>query len=142
MLEGCITVHQEVKQINRKDQFASVIHHDNFKEADGETLQELYPVMKHFSIQAEGDPAFFFDVPVVVDAQKQPQEQVLPAVVDDNLMGENRGGQQDLTITLTGILDIDNDNEAVPENIPGPPFTLYYLCFGVITGFAIGNPTI
>ena len=33
-------------------------------------------------------------------------------------MGENHGGQQDLAITLTGILDIDDDNEPVPENIP------------------------
>ena len=126
-LEDCITVRPEVKQINRKDQLAIVIHHDNFKEADRETLQELYAVKKHFTIQAEGDPGFFFDVPVVVDAQEQPQEQLLPAVVDDDLMGENHGGQQDLTITLTGILDIDDDNEPVPENIPAPPHSLYTL---------------
>ena len=138
-LEGCITVHQEVKQIDRKDQLAIVIHHDNFKEPDGETLQKLYAVKKHCTIQAKGDPDFFFDVPVVVDAQEQPQEQLLPAVVDDNLMGENHGGQQDLTIALTGILDIDDDNEPVPENIPAP---IPSLQFGVITGFAIGNPTI
>ena len=141
-LEGCITAHQEVKRINRKDQVAIVIHHDNFKEADRETLQELYAVKKHFTIQAKVDPGFFFDVPVVVDAQEHPQEQLLPAVVDDNLMGENHGGQQNLTITLTGIVDIDDDNEPVPENIPGPPFPLYSLWLGVITGFAIGNPTI
>ena len=140
-LEGCITVRQEVKQINRKDQLAIIIHHDNFKEADGETLQELYAVKKHFTIQAEGDPDFFFDVPVVVDAQKQPQEQLLPAAVDDDLMGENHGGQQDLTITLTGILDIDDNKEPVPEDILAP-FPLYSLRFGVIMGFAIGNPTI
>ena len=120
-LEGCITVHQEVKQINRKDQRAIVIHHDNSKEADGETLQELYAMKKHFTVQAEGDPDFFFDVPVVVDAQEQSQEQLLPAVVEDDLMGENHRGQQDLAIALTGILDIDNENEPVPENIPAPP---------------------
>ena len=84
--------------MNRKDQLAIVIHHDNFKEADGETLQELYAVKKHFAIQAKGDPDFFFDVPVMVDAHEKPQEQLLPAVVDNNLMGENYGGQQDLTI--------------------------------------------
>ena len=84
-------------------------------------MQELYTVKKHFTIQAEGDPDFFFDVPVVVDAQEQPQEQLLPAVVDFDLMGENHGGQQDLAIALTGILDIDDDNEPVPENIPAPP---------------------
>ena len=40
--EGCITVHQEVKWITRKDQLGIVIHHDNYNEVDGETLQELY----------------------------------------------------------------------------------------------------
>ena len=80
-LEDCITVRQEVKRINRKDQLAIVIHHSNFKEADRETLQELYAVRKLFTIQAEGDPDFLFDVPVVVDAQEQPQEQLLPAVL-------------------------------------------------------------
>ena len=48
-----------------------------------------------------------------------------------------------IPIALTGILDIDDDNEPVPENIPTPPppppFPLYSLWFGVITGFAIGN---
>ena len=90
-------------------------------------MQELYTVKRHFTIQAEGDPDFFFHVPVVVDAQEQPQEQLLPAVVDDDLMGENHGVQQELAIALIGILDIDNDNEPVPENIPPPPFPLYSL---------------
>ena len=59
--------------------------------------KELYTEKKHCTIQAKGDPDFFFGVPVVVDAQEQPQGQLLPAVVDDDLMGENHGGQQDLT---------------------------------------------
>ena len=33
-LEDCITVRQEVKRINRKDQLAIVIHHSNFNLAD------------------------------------------------------------------------------------------------------------
>ena len=120
-LEGCITVCQEVKGINRKDQLSIIIHHNNFKEADEETFQELYAVKKHFTIQAEGDPDFFFDLPVVADVQEEPQELLLPAVVDNELMGENHGGQQDLILALTGILDIDDNNEPVPENVPGDP---------------------
>ena len=42
-------------------------------------------------------------------------------MVDDDLMEENHGGQQDLAIALTGILNIDDNNEPVPENIPEPP---------------------
>ena len=84
-------------------------------------FQELYTVKKHFTIQAEGDPDFFFNLSVVADGQEEPQELLLPAVVDDKLMGENHGGQQDLISALTGILDIDNNNEPVPENVPGDP---------------------
>ena len=84
-------------------------------------FQELYTVKKHFTIQAEGDPDFFFDLPVAADVQEEPQELLLPAVVDDKLMGGNHGGQQDLISALTGVLDIDNDNEPVPENVPGDP---------------------
>ena len=68
-----------------------MIHHDDFKVADDETFQELYAVKKHFTIQAKGDPNFFFDLPVVADGQEEPQEQLLPAVVDDKLMGEITG---------------------------------------------------
>ena len=141
-LEGCITVCQEVKRINRKDQLSIVIHHNDFKEADEEMFQELYAVKKHFTIQAEGDPDFFFNLPVADDVQEEPQELLLPAVVDDKLMGENHGGQQNLISALTGVLDIDDNNEPVPENVPGDPFPLYSLWFGDITGFATGNPTI
>ena len=97
---------------------------------------------KHFTIQAEGDPDFFFNLPVADNVQEEPQELLLPAVVDDKLMGENHRGQQNLISALTGVLDIDDNNEPVPENVPGDPFPLYSLWFGDIMGFATGNPTI
>ena len=76
---------------------------------------------KHFTIQAEGDPDFFFDLPVVANVQEEPQELLLPPVVDNKLMGQNHGGRQNLISALTGVLDIDDNNEPVPENVPGDP---------------------
>ena len=58
---------------------------------------------------------------MAADVQEEPQEQLLPPVVDDELMRENHGGQQNLISALTGVLDIDDDNEPVPENVPGDP---------------------
>ena len=52
-LEGCLTICQEVKKINCKDQLALVMKHDDFVGMDQEP-QELYAVKKHFSIQVEG----------------------------------------------------------------------------------------
>ena len=93
--------------------------HDDFIGMDEEP-QELYAVKKHFSIQVEGDPDFFFNVSLVQeDGEEEPvQQQVLPTAVDDELMGQNHGGQNDLVVALTGLMDVDDDNEPVPENIP------------------------
>ena len=35
-------------------------------------------------------------------------------------MGQNHGGQNNLVVALTGLMDVDDDNEPVPENIPVP----------------------
>ena len=51
-------------------------------------------------------------------------------MVNDELMGQNHGGQNDLVMALTGLMDVDDDNEPVPENIlvhiapPPPPSVL------------------
>ena len=55
-------VRQEVKKISRKDQLSLVVTHDDCKDAIG-NLQGLHAIKKHFSIQEEGDPDLFFDVP-------------------------------------------------------------------------------
>ena len=103
-LEGCLTICQEVKKINRKDQLAIVVKHDDFIGTDQEP-QELYAVKKHFSIKVEGDLDFFFNVSLVLEdgEEELDQQEVLPTAVDDELMG---------------LMDVDDDNEPVPENIP------------------------
>jgi hypothetical protein len=48
----------------------------------------------------------------------EPTQQEMPSVVDDDLVGENHGGENELVTALSGLVDIDNDNEPVPENVP------------------------
>ena len=117
-------------KINCKDQLAIVVKHDDFIGMDQEP-QELYTVKKHFSIQVEGDLDFFFDVSLVQEDREEEldQQEVLATVVNDELMGQNHGGQNDLVITLTCLMDVDDNNEPVPENIlvhtaPPPPSVL------------------
>ena len=68
----------------------------------------------------EGDPDFFFDVSLVQEDSEEElhQQEVLPTAVDDKLMGQNHSGQNNLVMALTGLMDVDDDNEPVPENIP------------------------
>ena len=79
-------------------------------------FHELYAVKKHFGIQEEGDPNFFFDV--TQETQQEQQYELLPAAIDSELSGENHGSTSDLLTTLSGVVDIDDDNEPVLENVP------------------------
>ena len=92
-------------------------HHD-FKDDDGELL-ELYAVKNHFKVEMEEDPDYFFDE-VTKDDTEQPEEEVLPQVIDAEVMGVNDGGPQNLAVALNGVVDIDDINDPAPENIPTP----------------------
>ena len=87
-LEDCQTVRQEVKKISCKDQLALVLTHDDFKYANG-NLQELHAIKKHFSIQEEGDPDLFFNVPQ--ERQEETMDTPLHDAVDNELSGGNHG---------------------------------------------------
>ena len=117
-LENCITLRQDVKKIKQKEQLSLVVTHHDFKYDDGELL-ELYAVKRHFKVENEGDPDYFFDG-VAKDDNEQTKEEVLPQVIDDELMGVNDGGPQNLAAALNGVVDSDDDNEPAPENVPTP----------------------
>ena len=114
-LEGCLTVRQEVKKISCKDQLSLVVTHDDFKDADG-NLQELHAIKKHFSIQEEGDLDLFFDIPQ--ERQEETMDTPLLDAVANELSGGNHGGLSDLVVALSGVVDVDDDNQPAPENIP------------------------
>ena len=56
--------------------------HNDFKDDDSELL-ELYAVKRHFKVENEGDPDYFFDG-VAKDDNEQAEKEVLPQVIDDN----------------------------------------------------------
>ena len=111
-----MTVRQEVKKINRKDQLSLIVTHPDFKDAEG-NLQELHAVKKHFTIEVEGDSDLFFDVQLAIQPE-QPPDTLLPSAIDADLVGESHGGTVDLLMALSGVVDVDDDNEPAPENIP------------------------
>ena len=114
-LEDYLTVRQEVKHISCKDQLSLVVTHDDFKDANG-NLQECHAIEKHFSIKEEGDPDLFFDVQQ--ERQEETMDTPLPDAVNNELSGGNHGGLSDLVVALSGVVDVDDDNQLAPENIP------------------------
>ena len=116
-LEGCLTIPQEVKKVSRRDQLCIIVHHDDFKTADGEFIK-LHAVKRYFKVTEEGDPDLFFDDPGESQGQGEATPDPLPDVV-----GEVLNGQSEINNTLEalrGIVDIDDDNELAPENVPAP----------------------
>ena len=116
-LEGCLTIRQEVKKVSRRDQLCIIVHHDDFKMADGEFI-ELHAVKQYFKVTEEGDPDLFFDDPGESQGQREATPDPLPDVV-----GEVLNGQSEINNTLEalcGVVDIDDDNEPAPENLPAP----------------------
>ena len=113
-LENCITLRQDVKKIKQKEQLSLIVTDNDFKDDDSELLK-LSAVKRHFKVENEGDPDYFFDG-VAKDDNKQAEEEVFPQVIDDEVMGVNDGGPQNLAAALNGVVDIDKDNEPAPEN--------------------------
>ena len=99
-LENCTTLHQDVKKIRQKEQLSLIMTHNDFKDDDGKFF-ELYAVKKHFKVETEGDPDYFFDE-VATDDNEQPVEEVLPQVIDDEVMGVNDRNPQNLAAALNG----------------------------------------
>ena len=103
--------------MSRRDQLCIIVHHDDFKTADGEFI-ELHAVKRYFKVTEEGDPDLFFDDPGESQGQGEAAPDPLPDVV-----GEVLNGQSEINNTLEalrGVVDIDDDNEPAPENLPAP----------------------
>ena len=64
----------------------------------------------------EGDPDLFFDAVATSEETEVATASVvsLPQAIDEEVSGQNDGGANDLLNTLSGVVDIDNDNEPAP----------------------------
>ena len=91
-----------------------VVTHEDFVDGEGNP-QELHGVKKYWRVETEGDQDYFFDVAPTSEETPLP---LLPDAIETELDGSNNGGQNNLLVALTGVVDIDDDNEPAPENIP------------------------
>ena len=94
-----------------------MVAHEDFK-SDSDDNLELHAVKKHFKVEQEGDRDFFFDA-VVDNSNEEAEEPSHQVVINDEVMGRNHGGANELAAALNGVVDIDDNNVPTPENIPG-----------------------
>ena len=90
--------------------------HNDFHDDKG-NLHELHAVKHYFTVEEEGDPDLFFDA-AALGQEPEEQQVPLPPVIDTDVNGVNHRGANKLIAALTGVVEIDDDNEPAPENIP------------------------
>ena len=117
-LENYTTIHQEVKNVSRRDQLTLIVHHKEFKHADG-TFIELYAVKQYWKVHQPGHLDYFFNrVQPEQENEDETEDTPIPEVVDDHLNGEIHTTQT--IMAPVNVVDIDDDNEPIPGNIPQP----------------------
>ena len=113
-LSDCKTVRQEMKKVSRKDQRVIVVHHEDFKMEEGNFI-DLYAVKHYWKVNKGGDEALWFDVaPTNVGGEQGDEMLPLPAAVDNYINGE----RVNIIEALQEVVEIDDDNEPAPENVP------------------------
>ena len=81
-------IHQEVKNVSRRDQLTLIVHHEEFKHADG-TFIELYTVKLYWKAHQLGHPDCFFDrVQPEQENEDETKDTPILEVIDDHLNGE------------------------------------------------------
>ena len=92
--------------------------HNDFHDDKG-NLHELHGVKHYFTVEDEGDPDLFFD-DAALGQEPEGQQVPLPPIINADVNGVNHGGANELIAALTGVVEIDDDNEPAPKNIPVP----------------------
>jgi hypothetical protein len=109
-----VVLRQEIKKISKKDQMAIIMTHNDFR-ADGESI-ELYAHSRFCTIIREGDPDLFFTIaPSAENSEAEAQELVPTKIL--GMMDGRVLGPDDIEIARN-LVEIDDDNEPAPENVP------------------------
>ena len=94
------------------------MHHKEFKHADG-TFINLYAIKRYWKVNQLGHLDYFFDrVQTQQENEDKIKDTLIPVAVDDHLNGEIHTTQTNMA--LVNVVDVDNNNEPSPENIPQP----------------------
>ena len=109
-----LVIGREVRRVQKKDQLVVLFRHDHFPN------MTIYSVKRWIHITKEGDPAHFFDVNAVTSAP-DPEESIEDVPGSDEIpdrVFHSGNNSEDIAHIRSLGLDVDDDNEPAPENIP------------------------
>jgi hypothetical protein len=116
-LTDCVIVSREARNIDRKGRIFIVVKHSTF----GESL--VYCAERYAKVKVEGEPDGFFgkktDLPIIANAPtfsvNDTDKPICTSVIDK--MGRSTRSE-DIALARSQGLDVDDNNEPAPENIP------------------------
>jgi hypothetical protein len=113
-LENLVVLRQEMKKINRRDIMCIIMKHEDFQD-DGENI-ELYASQHYCVLKSEGDPDYFFtSAPAARNVVAEEEESVpieIQGIIERGMLEPD-----DIEIARN-LVEIDDDNEPAPENMP------------------------
>ena len=110
-----IVIGREVKKVSKKKQMCILFRHNSFENFT------LYCVKCWVQVISEGDPSQFFNVPREVPASEEETNDGSLEEQDraiDNRMLACSSNHEDIQHMRSLGLDVDDDNDPAPENIP------------------------
>jgi hypothetical protein len=116
-LTDCVVVSRETKNIDRKAKVVIVVKHTSF----GDSV--IYCAERYAKVKVQGGPDGFFnkklDLPIIANAPTfaigDLDKPIDTSVIDK--MGRSTRSE-DIALARSQGLDVDDDNEPAPENIP------------------------
>jgi hypothetical protein len=116
-LTDCVVVSRETKNIDQKPRLVIVVKHETF----GDSL--VYCAERYAKVQVQGDAYGFFDsvidLPIYANAPNFSLEGLIKPIDTSILDKVGRSTRTaDIALVRSQGLDVDDDNESAPENIP------------------------
>ena len=116
-ISDLVSVKQEVKKVNRKDQMCVIFRHDNWPN------KEIYCCKRWVTVLQEGNPAHFFDVagsPVENETgtEENPNVEEDNEPIPDRVFHMSGSNAEDIAHVRSLGLGVDDDNDPAPENVP------------------------
>ena len=116
-IENLRVVRLDRKKVRRKDQAVVVFVSDAYAVESGD-VPELYAIPRYCNIVTEGPREDFF---VQADPEENPgptDEETPTEIPAEAVHSSRRSVTDDDVAQLRGAVEIDDDNEPVPENVP------------------------
>ena len=118
-LHDCFVVSRETRNIKRKPKVCIVLKHESF----GENL--IYCAERYAKVKVEGEEDGLFDkdktdLPIFTNAATFAADDVCKPIDTSFIdkMGGSSTRSEDIALARSQGLDVDDDNEPAPENIP------------------------